>query len=201
MKIIIHPTYFPNIDLLSQLIKSENILFEISDKYIKQTLRNRTEIHAANGKLILSIPVKYSSSKKEKYKDIKICYNSSWQKIHLKSIESAYRNSPYYDFFEDYIIKFFNKKEKFLIDANIKSIELIYDILDMKMKYDLTNDYKNKLENYTDYRKLVDSNPDEKKSKINYSQVFQEKNGFISGLSSLDIIFNKGLESLDYINS
>jgi hypothetical protein len=201
MKIIIHPTYFPNIDLLSQLIKSENILFEISDKYIKQTLRNRTEIHAANGKLILSIPVKYSSSKKEKYKDIKICYNSSWQKIHLKSIESAYRNSPYYDFFEDYFIKFFNKKEKFLIDANIKSIELIYDILDMKMKYDLTNDYKNKLENYTDYRKLVDSNPDEKKSKINYSQVFQEKNGFISGLSSLDIIFNKGLESLDYINS
>ena len=201
MKIIIHPTYFPNIDLLSHLIKSENILFEISDKYIKQTLRNRTEIHAANGKLILSIPVKYSSSKKEKYKDIKICYNSSWQKIHLKSIESAYRNSPYYDFFEDYFIKFFNKKEKFLIDANIKSIELIYDILDMKMKYDLTNDYKNKLENYTDYRKLVDSNPDEKMSKINYSQVFQEKNGFISGLSSLDIIFNKGLESLDYINS
>ena len=201
MKIIIHPTYFPNIDLLSHLIKSENILFEISDKYIKQTLRNRTEIHAANGKLILSIPVKYSSSKKEKYKDIKICYNSSWQKIHLKSIESAYRNSPYYDFFEDYFIKFFNKKEKFLIDANIKSIEVIYDILDMKMKYDLTNDYKNKLENYTDYRKLVDSNPDEKKSKINYSQVFQEKNGFISGLSSLDIIFNKGLESLDYINS
>lgn len=201
MKIIIHPTYFPNIDLLSQLIKSENILFEISDKYIKQTLRNRTEIHAANGKLILSIPVKYSSSKKEKYKDIKICYNSSWQKIHLKSIESAYRNSPYYDFFEDYFIKFFNKKEKFLIDANIKSIEVIYDILDMKMKYDLTNDYKNKLENYIDYRKLVDSNPDEKMSKINYSQVFQEKNGFISGLSSLDIIFNKGLESLDYINS
>ena len=201
MKIIIHPTYFPNIDLLSQLIKSENILFEISDKYIKQTLRNRTEIHAANGKLILSIPVKYSSSKKEKYKDIKICYNSSWQKIHLKSIESAYRNSPYFDFFEDYFIKFFNKKEKFLIDANIKSIELIYDILDMKMKYDLTNDYKNKLENYTDYRKLVDSNPDEKMSKINYSQVFQEKNGFISGLSSLDIIFNKGLESLDYLNS
>ena len=201
MKIIIHPTYFPNIDLLSQLIKSENILFEISDKYIKQTLRNRTEIHAANGKLILSIPVKYSSSKKEKYKDIKICYNSRWQKIHLKSIESAYRNSPYYDFFEDYFIKFFNKKEKFLIDANIKSIEVIYGILDMKMKYDLTNDYKNKLENYTDYRKLVDSNYDEKMSKINYSQVFQEKNGFISGLSSLDIIFNKGLESLDYINS
>ena len=201
MKTIIHPTYFPNISAFKTIINSTNILFEVNDHYVKQTLRNRTEIHAANGKLILSIPVKYSSSKKEKYKDIKICYNSSWQKIHLKSIESAYRNSPYYDFFEDYFIKFFNKKEKFLIDANIKSIELIYDILDMKMKYDLTNDYKNKLENYTDYRKLVDSNPDEKMSKINYSQVFQEKNGFISGLSSLDIIFNKGLESLDYINS
>ena len=201
MKTIIHPTYFPNISAFKTIINSTNILFEVNDHYVKQTLRNRTEIHAANGKLILSIPVKYSSSKKEKYKDIKICYNSSWQKIHLKSIESAYRNSPYYDFFEDYFIKFFNKKEKFLIDANIKSIEVIYDILDMNMKYDLTNDYKNKLENYTDYRKLVDSNPDEKMSKINYSQVFQEKNGFISGLSSLDIIFNKGLESLDYINS
>ena len=200
MKIIIHPTYFPNIFSFKKIINSTNILFEVNDHYVKQTLRNRTSIHAANGKLNLSVPVKFSSTKKEKYKDIKICYDSSWQKIHLKSIESAYKNSPFYDFFEDYFINFYNKKEKFLVDLNFSSIRLIFEILEKELNCNFTNEYLEKYVDVTDYRSLLtNKNFNEKVDFKNYTQVFQEKNGFIENLSSIDLIFNKGLDFEDFI--
>ena len=200
MKIIIHPTYFPNIFSFKTIINSTNILFEVNDHYVKQTLRNRTSIHAANGKLNLSIPVKFSSTKKEKYKDIRICYDSNWQKIHLKSIESAYKNSPFYDFFEDYFINFYNKKEKFLVDLNFSSIRLIFEILEKELNCNFTNEYLEKYVDLTDYRSLLtNKNFNEKVDFKNYTQVFQEKNGFIENLSSIDLIFNKGLDFEDFI--
>lgn len=200
MKIIIHPTYFPNIFSFKTIINSTNILFEVNDHYVKQTLRNRTSIHAANGKLNLSVPVKFSSTKKEKYKDIRICYDSNWQKIHLKSIESAYKNSPFYDFFEDYFINFYNKKEKFLVDLNFSSIRLIFEILEKELNCNFTNKYLEKYVDLTDYRSLLtNKNFNEKVDFKNYTQVFQEKNGFIENLSSIDLIFNKGLDFEDFI--
>tara|TARA_B110000003_G_scaffold185973_1_gene184834 strand:+ start:443 stop:1051 length:609 start_codon:yes stop_codon:yes gene_type:complete len=200
MKIIIHPTYFPNIFSFKTIINSTNILFEVNDHYVKQTLRNRTSIHAANGKLNLSVPVKFSSTKKEKYKDIRICYDSNWQKIHLKSIESAYKNSPFYDFFEDYFINFYNKKEKFLVDLNFSSIRLIFEILEKELNCNFTNEYLEKYVDLTDYRSLLtNKNFNEKVNFKNYTQVFQEKNSFIENLSSIDLIFNKGLDFEDFI--
>ena len=200
MKIIIHPTYFPNIFSFKTIINSTNILFEVNDHYVKQTLRNRTSIHAANGKLNLSVPVKFSSTKKEKYKDIRICYDSNWQKIHLKSIESAYKNSPFYDFFEDYFINFYNKKEKFLVDLNFSSIRLIFEILEKELNCNFTNEYLEKYVDLTDYRSLLtNKNFNEKVDFKNYTQVFQEKNCFIENLSSIDLIFNKGLDFEDFI--
>ena len=200
MKIIIHPTYFPNIFSFKTIINSTNILFEVNDYYVKQTLRNRTSIHAANGKLNLSVPVRFSSTKKEKYKDIRICYDSNWQKIHLKSIESAYKNSPFYDFFEDYFINFYNKKEKFLVDLNFSSIRLIFEILEKELNCNFTNEYLEKYVDLTDYRTLLtNKNFNEKVNFKNYTQVFQEKNGFIENLSSIDLIFNKGLDFEDFI--
>ena len=200
MKIIIHPTYFPNIFSFKTIINSTNILFEVNDYYVKQTLRNRTSIHAANGKLNISVPVRFSSTKKEKYKDIRICYDSNWQKIHLKSIESAYKNSPFYDFFEDYFINFYNKKEKFLVDLNFSSIRLIFEILEKELNCNFTNEYLEKYVDLTDYRTLLtNKNFNEKVNFKNYTQVFQEKNGFIENLSSIDLIFNKGLDFEDFI--
>ena len=200
MKIIIHPTYFPNIFSFKTIINSTNILFEVNDHYVKQTLRNRTSIHAANGKLNLSVPVRFSSTKKEKYKDIRICYDSNWQKIHLKSIESAFKNSPFYDFFDDYFINFYNKKEKFLVDLNFSSIRLIFEILEKELNCSFTNEYLEKYVDLTDYRTLLtNKNFNEKANFKNYTQVFQEKNGFIENLSSIDLIFNKGLDFEDFI--
>ena len=122
------------------------------------------------------------------------------KKFILKSIEYSYRNSPYYEYFEDKFIKFFNQKNNFLIDINIKSIELMYDLLNLKLNYLKTEKYLNEYNFIDDLRYLAS----EKKNTIKiqpYVQVFSEKFGFLSNLSMIDLIFNYGLKSCDMINS
>ena len=201
MKIIVHPTYFPNIEFFSHLLKSKNLTFEINDFYQKQTFRNRTQIYSSNGKLNLVIPVKFSSTKKDKLKDIKICNDTKWQKNHLKSIQIAYRSSPYFEFFEDYFIEIFEKKENFLIDISIKSIEIIFRMLETNLKYNLTDKYQSNYDLASDLRSL---SVRKKKVTTNliqpYTQVFETEHGFISNLSIIDLVFNEGLNSLNYFN-
>ena len=172
MKTLIHPTYFPNIEFFSHLLKSKNLIFEINDFYQKQTFRNRASIYGSNGRLNLIIPVSFSSSKKEKLKDIRICNNNNWQKNHLKSIQIAYRSSPYFEFFEDYFIEVFEKKEEFLIDITIKSIRIIFKILEKDLKFKFTSSFQDNYNSNSDFRNL----------------------------SIIDLVFNEGLNSLNYFD-
>ena len=200
MKKLIHPTYFPSIKIFSELINVDELIFEVSDNYQKQTERNRTSIYSANGKQTLSIPVNFSSLKKRKFKDIRICYETNWQKVHLKSIEYSYRSSPYYEYFEERFIKFFSQKNSYLIDTNIKSIELLYEILNLKLNYLKTEKYLQEYNLIDDLRYLASR----KKNTIKmqpYVQVFNEKFGFLSNLSMIDLILNYGLKSYDMINN
>ena len=113
MSLVIHPTYFPNILFFSQILNQEKILFEVNDNYIKQSLRNRTSIYHANGILNLSIPVKYSSKKKQIFKEIEICNETDWQKKHLKINKICLSKLSYFEFYENQFEKIFSKKEKF----------------------------------------------------------------------------------------
>lgn len=193
MSLVIHPTYFPNILFFSQILNQDKILFEVNDNYIKQSLRNRTSIYHANGILNLSIPVKYSSKKKQIFKEIEICNETDWQKKHLKSIKFAYRSSPYFEFYENQFEKIFTKKEKFLIDINLKSIELLFELIDRKLKYNFTEKYNQNYTGYVDSREISNFNfSDKSLSFKKYSQVFETKYGFKENLSMLDLLFNYG---------
>jgi len=199
MKTIIHPTYFPNIEFFYHLFKSKKLLFEVNDFYQKQTFRNRTLIYSSNGKLNLTIPVKFSSTKKERLRDIKICNDIKWQKNHLKSIQIAYRSSPYFEFFEDHFFLIFEKKEKFLIDISLKSIEIIFKILEKDLEYNITSSYQEDYKLDSDCRDLSKRNKKKIKNFIKpYHQVFAHEHGFISNLSMIDLVFNEGPNSLTY---
>ena len=193
MSLVIHPTYFPNILFFSKILNQDKILFEVNDNYIKQSLRNRTSIYHANGILNLSIPVKYSSKKKQIFKEIEICNETDWQKKHLKSIKFAYRSSPYFEFYENQFEKIFTKKEKFLIDINLKSIELLFELIDRKLKYNFTEKYNQNYTGYVDSREISNFNfSDKSLSFKKYTQVFETKYGFKENLSMLDLLFNYG---------
>jgi len=201
MDILIHPNYFPNIHQFTQIIKANNILFEVSDNYQKQTFRNRTYIYGANGKLGLFIPVIHTHKYRELFKDVKISYDSNWMDLHLKSLQSAYRSSPYFEYFEDDLIKLYSEKEKFLVDFNIKCFKLISNLLDLDLDFKISNEYLEKTSDIIDLRDLSNARKEKKIETPKYIQVFESKHGYINNLSILDLIFSEGPNSVSLITN
>ena len=201
MDILIHPNYFPNIYQFIQIIKAKNILFEVSDNYQKQTFRNRTYIYGANGKLGLFIPVIHTHKNRELFKDVKISYESNWMDLHLKSLQSAYRSSPYFEYFEDDFIKLYSKKEKFLVDFNIKCIKLISNLLDLDLDYKISSEYVEKTNDIIDLRDLSNARKQKTIETPKYIQVFESKHGYLNNLSIIDLIFSEGPNSVSLITN
>lgn len=200
MNILLHPTYFPSISHFAAMAQSENITFEIEDNFQKQTNRNRVYIYSPNGIQLLNIPVKHSKESHQKTKDIRIETEFDWQKQHFKSLEAAYRSSPFFEFFEDDLRPFFEKKHEFLLDLNFEALEVVSKCLRMKMSYKTTTEYFHEVDTtvITDYRSLVNGKKDFSIFK-NYTQVFDDKHGFINNLSVLDLLFNEGKYAMDYL--
>jgi hypothetical protein len=201
MDILIHPNYFPNIHQFTQIIKANNILFEASDNYQKQTFRNRTYIYGANGKLGLFVPVIHTHNNRELFKDVKISYDSNWMDLHLKSLQSAYRSSPYFEYFEDYFVKLYSEKEKFLVDFNIKCIKLISNLLDLNLNYKISNEYIEKTNDIIDLRGLSNARKEKKIDTPKYIQVFETKHGYLNNLSIVDLVFSEGPNSVSLITN
>jgi hypothetical protein len=202
MSTLLHPTYFPSISHFVAMSQSDGILFEIEDNFQKQTNRNRTYIYSPNGIQFLNIPVKHSKANYQSTKDIQVDADFDWQKQHYKSLETAYRSSPFFEFFEDDIRPFFEKKHKFLLDLNFETLEIISKCMRHKFDYSTTTEYVAEVESklMIDCRFLADGKKDTSIFE-KYTQVFDDKQGFISNLSVLDLLFNEGKFALDYMKS
>lgn len=202
MNILIHPTYFPSISHFAAIVQAEKIVFEMEDNFQKQTNRNRTYIYSPNGIQLLNIPVKHSKTAHQKTKDIQIENDFDWQKQHFKSLEAAYRSSPFFEYFEDDLLPIFEKKHNFLMDLNLEVFDLITRCLRMKMDYSTTTEYFHEInsEKVTDFRFLANGKKDASQFE-SYTQVFDDKFGFINNLSVLDLVFNEGKFALDYLQS
>ena len=125
-KAIVNPTLFSPISQYIVYAKYNQIVFEIHDNYQKQTYRNRYYIYGPNGKQLMSVPIVHSRlGEKIKTKDIKIDYSVSWQKLHIKSLDSAYSSSPFYEFYKDDIVSVIKKNNKFLLDLNINTFNIV----------------------------------------------------------------------------
>ncbi|MFL9834287.1 WbqC family protein [Chryseobacterium terrae] len=191
--------YLPPISWFSEFLKAENeVTFEQFENFPKQTYRNRTNIFGANGKLSLIIPINHNGSRE--FKSIEISYREDWQKLHWKSIKTAYQSSPYFEYYEDKLKKLFENKEKFLLDFNIKSIQIILDILKTEKAYSLNKEYiKNPEE--INFRDSFSAKTASEYEMADYYQTFSDKLGFLNDLSIVDLICNKGPESMTYIKS
>jgi hypothetical protein len=202
MKTLLFPTYFPSISNFAALAQAENIVFEMEDNFQKQTNRNRTYIYSPNGIQLLNIPVKHSKQLYQKTKEIKIENDFNWQKQHFKSLEAAYRASPFFEFFEDEIQPIFEKKHQFLMDLNFETIEFVTKCLRMKFDFDTTKEYFHEVDltDTKDFRHLVEGKKDISQFE-SYTQVFDDKHGFINNLSVLDLLFNEGKFALDYLKN
>jgi len=201
MNILLHPTYFPNISNFVAMVNAKDVVFETDDNFLKQTYRNRTYIYGANGKLGLNIPVIHSQKNRQKYRDVKIFNDDDWQSNHWKSLLSAYRTSPFFEYYEDELQPLFSTKADFILDYNLKCFEVICDCLQIEIKFSKNKSYQKDLTNKTDYRFLVNAKKEADKQFDSYTQVFDNKHGFIPNLSILDLLFNEGPNSINYLES
>ncbi|WP_405569870.1 WbqC family protein [Winogradskyella sp. Asnod2-B02-A] len=191
MNNLIYPTYFPNIAHFWAIVNSDSICFEVSDNYQKQSFRNRTEIYGANGKLALTVPVSYSQKNRQLYRDVKIANDESWQIQHLKSLQSAYSMSPFFEFYIDDLMPLFENHFDYILDFNLKCYDLLSDSLQLNQSPRHTSIFEINPSEEKDFRNLVKRNS-KVQSLQSYTQVFTEKHGFIPNLSILDLLFNEG---------
>lgn len=202
--IILQPGYFNPIVQYAKILQSNDYTFEVDDNFQKQTYRTRCYIYGANGKQLLNVPIKHSKSKetKSKTRDILIDYNTdNWQSNHLKSLQTAYRSSPYFQFYEDDICQIFELKHKYLLDLNIACHEFIMEALQENIAHNKTTEFLNSYPAEQDYRNLINAKNKVSLNLNSYTQMFDEKHGFIENLSILDLLFMQGPSSSIYLLS
>ncbi len=186
--------YFGNIEYFSFFAKHQVINIDLTEKYQKQTYRNRTEIYGANGKLNLSVSVNRPFGKNTLIPQVEISYKENWQKNHFKSIESAYRRTPFYEFYIDEIKAILFEKHHLLQDLNLKlTLHLINKLgIDCEINLVKDKDFK-KDKDLTQHFSPKKSTGFECKP---YIQTFSDRNPFINNLSILDLLFNEGPNSI-----
>ena len=201
MPTLLHPTFFPNIAHFVALLKADEIIFEVHDNYQKQTYRNRTSIYAANGKLDLNVPVIYSQKNRQLFKGVEIFNIENWQQLHLKSLESAYSTSPFFEFYIDELLPLFETEFTHIMDFNLKTIALIFECMQLPFNYKTTSEFELNPTTAIDARTLVKSRKEKLMNFQPYAQVFDQKHGFLSNLSILDLLFNEGPNTENYLNA
>jgi hypothetical protein len=188
------PAYLPNIHYMSWVVTQRQVAMVIDNPYQKQTYRNRTEIYGANGKLKLTIPIVHTKTQSRQIdKAVAIHYENGWQKDHWKSLEAAYRSSPFFEFYEDDFHPFYHQKFEKLMDFNIALIEKILLLIEADVSL---IPKENADEVFSD---LIIAKQKHKIENPQYHQVFHSKHGFINNLSVLDLLFNLGPQSLEYL--
>jgi len=191
--------YWAPIQYISKLLIFNKIIIEQYETYPKQTYRNRLMIYGANGVQSLQVPVNKGSFVNILLKDIEISYAENWQRNHLKSIESAYRSSPFYEYYIDDILPFYEKKYKYLIDLNQNILETCTTMLNIKTHIELSSNFEMQPNGF-DLRNSIHPKVEKQLDDIffkpyEYVQGFEQRHGFIPNLSILDLIFNTGPEA------
>lgn len=192
--------YLPPVSFFSELLQfKDHIVIERFEHFPKQTYRNRASIHSPQGKLDLIIPVVKGSKVHTKVKDVRISYDFNWQRLHWLSLQSSYRSSAYFEFYEDEFAPFFEKKWDFLFDFNTELLQVLLNLLKIKIDLSYSEEYEREYSDLVDFRQEMNPKAQITYSNKPYFQVFDDRNGFIPNLSIVDLLCSQGPQSIQFI--
>ena len=200
--IILSSFYLPPIEYFARILNTDSFKVELHENYVKQTYRNRCHIFTANGLLALSIPVHKTTGNHTLISDIEISYMDNWQAKHWRAIESAYNKSPFFLYYQDDLKNFYTKTWKYLWEFNTALTQYLLKKLKLNSTVNFTEDFVPIIDIEKDLRYSI--HPKEESKHVlfpNYYQVFETKYNFIPNLSIIDLLFNEGPESLQYLKN
>jgi hypothetical protein len=200
--IVLSATYLGPVEYFAHVVQSGKIIIEKEEHYIKQTWRNRCLISASEGLLSLTVPVIKVNGNHTRIKDIRISYAENWSAIHQRAIESAYSHAPFFLFYSEAIFSVFQKRHTFLLDFDMELFQLMLELIGIQRQLEFTDQFRHKYGNdrvdlryeYSPKKYSVTSFP-------RYIQAFEERHGFQSNLSIIDLIFCSGPGAADYLRN
>ena len=206
---LLQTTYFGPIQWYQKLYRYDQTLIEQYDSYQKQTYRNRCVIATANGLQALTVPVEHNVQRSMfnvQCKDLRISDHNQWRRVHWNALQSAYSESPFFDYYADDIRPFFEKKYEFLVDFNEAIRQTVCDLLDIQPKVEYTSSFLSPLTSHLssldDFREVINAKHPQADADFQprrYWQVFEDRHGFQANLSILDLLFNMGNEAVFYL--
>ena len=199
MEALLSTTYFGPIQWFQKLYRAESVQIEQWESFQKQTYRNRCLVATTNGIQALTVPVERGTS--PLIKDIRISDHGNWRHLHWNALQSAYGESPFFEYYQDDIRPFFEKRWTFLLDYNEEIRLKMCELIDIQPKVSFTEGYVSSPIS-KDYRSAINPKhpePDPDFTPKPYYQVYQQKHGFLPNLSILDLLFNMGPESIFYL--
>lgn len=218
---LLSTAYFPPIEYFAAMVKYDSVIIEACEIYQKQSYRTRCYIYSSNGVFVLGVPVLRDTglhSHKIPIRDIKIDYSEPWVMQHERALIAAYMNSPFFEYYSEEIFEVLEKKEKFLFDLNLKIILLLKQLIgNINSDISLSESFLSSTHDENG-NSIIDSGDSiiDLRNRIHpkykgenllsmykiqkpYFQVFSQKQGFISNLSSVDLLFNEGPNSISFL--
>ncbi len=200
MQVLLSTTYFGPVQWYQKLHRADVVHIEKWESFIKQTYRNRCLIATTNGVQALTVPVERGTS--PLIKDIRISDHGNWRHLHWMALQSAYGESPFFEYYQDDIRPFFEKRWGFLLDYNEAICQKMCELIDIQPKIEYSSDFVAEPKEEADYRLAINPKhpaPDADFNPKPYYQVYSAKHGFLPNLSVLDLLFNMGPESIFYL--
>jgi len=218
MKALLSTTYFGPVQWYQKLHRSEEVQIEQWESFQKQTYRNRCLIATTQGIQTLTVPVERGTS--QLIRDIRISDHGNWRHLHWNALMSAYGESPFFEYYQDDIRPFFEKRWDYLLDFNEAIRSKMCELLDIQPRVSLTTEYSPSCvppvasdqrssasfllppSSIIDFREAINPKhpqPDPDFEPKPYYQVYAAKHGFLANLSVLDLLFNMGPEGIFYL--
>ncbi len=203
---LLQTTYFGPVQWYQKLYRYDHCLIEQYDSFRKQTYRNRCVVMTANGVQVLTVPVEHTADRMMT-RDLRISDHNQWRRVHWNALQSAYSESPFFDYYADDLRPFFEKKFEFLVDFNETIRQKVCELIDIHPDVTYTSEYlcqpsADNCPRADDYRDVIDAKhplPDKDFTPSPYWQVFGQRHGFQPNLSIIDLLFNMGPESVFYL--